>query len=230
MLLVSLEPEEEAGAIFLRLRKANRKRDLPSWTLAPYLSDGAHKIGATLIPTLPGEEAAVLDGLGLTGSGQVETGSTPALDADSVILVGERAAELVRRSERLLAAAGTYRRPAGLGASTRGRPRSRGCRLPAQSAARRPSASPTRRPGSTPRPPGESASLPTLEGRDADEMLISAADAELRRWWSPESSRATSSIPQAALEGLEKIGFVISIETRASPDHGAGGRRAAGLA
>ncbi|MDF2747098.1 MAG: nuoG, partial [Propionibacteriaceae bacterium] len=64
VLLVSLETEEEAGAIFLRLRKANRKKDLPSWTLAPYLSDGAHKIGATLIPTVPGEEAAVLDGLG----------------------------------------------------------------------------------------------------------------------------------------------------------------------
>ena len=31
------EAEEEAGAVFLRLRKAYRKNGLKSWTLAPYL-------------------------------------------------------------------------------------------------------------------------------------------------------------------------------------------------
>ena len=36
VLLVCLEPEEEAGMIFLRLRKAFRKKHLTSWTLAPY--------------------------------------------------------------------------------------------------------------------------------------------------------------------------------------------------
>ena len=90
VLLVSLEAEEEAGAIFLRLRKANRKKDLPSWTLAPYLSDGARKIGATLIPTVPGEEAAVLDGLGPSAGSGRGGSSGPALDANAVILVGER--------------------------------------------------------------------------------------------------------------------------------------------
>ena len=57
VLLVCFEPEEEAGAVFLRLRKANRKRGLSSWTLAPYLSNGARKIGAQLMPALPGAEA-----------------------------------------------------------------------------------------------------------------------------------------------------------------------------
>ena len=41
VLLVCLEPEEEAGMIFLRLRKAFRKKHLTSWTLAPYASNGA---------------------------------------------------------------------------------------------------------------------------------------------------------------------------------------------
>ena len=49
VLLVCLEPEEEAGMIFLRLRKAFRKKHLTSWTLAPYASNGARKMGAQLI-------------------------------------------------------------------------------------------------------------------------------------------------------------------------------------
>ncbi|RYZ29154.1 MAG: NADH-quinone oxidoreductase subunit G, partial [Propionibacteriaceae bacterium] len=61
VLLVSLEPEEEAGAIFLRLRKAWRRRGLVSATLAPYLTRGAAKAGSTLVPTAPGAEAAWLD-------------------------------------------------------------------------------------------------------------------------------------------------------------------------
>ena len=81
VLLVGLEPEEEAGTLFLRLRKAFRQQDLTSWTVAPLLSRGAAKLGATLVPALPGGEAAVLDGL------------TLPLDAGSVVLVGERAAQ-----------------------------------------------------------------------------------------------------------------------------------------
>ena len=61
VLLVCLEPEEEAGMIFLRLRKAFRKKHLTSWTLAPYASNGARKMGAQLIACVPGDEPAVLD-------------------------------------------------------------------------------------------------------------------------------------------------------------------------
>ena len=215
VLLVSLEAEEEAGAIFLRLRKANRKRDLPSWTLAPYLSDGAHKIGATLIPTLPGEEAAVLDGLGPTGSGHVETGSTPALDADSVILVGERAAEssgalsaCLRLQERTGARLAWVPRRAGDRGAV-----DAGC-LPNLLPGGRPVADPAARIDT--QATWGVASLSTTEGRDADEMLISAADAELQALVVAGVEPSDFLDPQAALEGLEKIGFVISIETRAS--------------
>ena len=67
VLLVCLEPEEEAGMIFLRLRKAFRKKNLTSWTLAPYASNGARKMGAQLIACVPGDEAAVLDQINARG-------------------------------------------------------------------------------------------------------------------------------------------------------------------
>ncbi len=68
VLMVCFEPEEEAGALFLRLRKAMRKRGLASWTLAPYLSNGARKIGAELIATVPGSEASALDAMSVPPS------------------------------------------------------------------------------------------------------------------------------------------------------------------
>jgi NADH-quinone oxidoreductase subunit G len=78
VVLVCFEPEDEAGAVFLRLRKAVRKRGVQVSTLAPYASNGSAKLGATLVPTAPGGEAAALAAL--------------ELDGDTVLLVGERAA------------------------------------------------------------------------------------------------------------------------------------------
>jgi NADH-quinone oxidoreductase subunit G len=59
-------------------------------------------------------------------------------------------------------------------------------------------------------------SLPAPEGRDADEMLLAAADDELAALVVAGVEPGDFIDPQAAIEGLEKIGFVISIETRAS--------------
>ena len=53
VLLVCLEPEEEAGVLFLRLRKGYRKHGLAVHTLAPYRTTGAAKLDAGLIPTVP---------------------------------------------------------------------------------------------------------------------------------------------------------------------------------
>ena len=63
VVLVGLEPEDEAGTIFLRLRKAARGRLMPIYSIAPYTSRGLHKMTGTLIPTRPGEEPAALDAL-----------------------------------------------------------------------------------------------------------------------------------------------------------------------
>jgi NADH-quinone oxidoreductase subunit G len=205
VLLVCFEPEEEAGAVFLRLRKANRKRGLPSWTLAPYLSNGARKIGAQLVPCVPGAEAATLDHL----SWEIP------LDANSIILVGERAAGLsgtlsacLRLSARTGARLGWIPRRAG----DRGAVEA-GC-LPNLLPGGRPLSDPAARVDTQTTWGVET--LPSLEGRDADEMLISAADEELAALIVAGVDPSDFGDPQAALEGLEAVEFVISLETRAS--------------
>ena len=67
VVLAGFEPEDEAGAVFLRLRKANQGSGTTVVSIAPYTSRGLRKMGGTLIPTAPGDEAAALDALGMTG-------------------------------------------------------------------------------------------------------------------------------------------------------------------
>ena len=76
MLLVAFEPEEEAGAVFLRLRKAHRKKGLTSWTLAPFLSNGARKLGASLVGCVPGLEASILDRINPAKRSRSQAGRT----------------------------------------------------------------------------------------------------------------------------------------------------------
>jgi NADH-quinone oxidoreductase subunit G len=81
VLLVGFEPEDEGGVVFLRLKKAAHK----VFAVAPWLSRGNEKLGATLIPTRPGDEGAAL--------GDLPADAAAALgEAGSVIIVGERAA------------------------------------------------------------------------------------------------------------------------------------------
>jgi NADH-quinone oxidoreductase subunit G len=84
VLLVGLEPEDEAGTLFLRLRKANRTHRTRVWSVAAFATDGLRKMGGSLIAARPGAEADVISGL--AHRDDVELGST------SVILVGERMA------------------------------------------------------------------------------------------------------------------------------------------
>lgn len=78
VVLVGFEPEDESPLIFLRLRKAVRKRGLEVIAIAPFLSYGNSKLNASLIATVPGDEESAVADL--------------KLGADDVILVGERAA------------------------------------------------------------------------------------------------------------------------------------------
>jgi NADH-quinone oxidoreductase subunit G len=214
-LLVCLEPEEEAGMIFLRLRKAFRKKNLPSWTLAPYASNGARKMGTQLVACLPGDEAAILDLINAEGSASGKRLAEVSLDANSVILVGERAAGL----------SGTFSACQRLAERTGARlawvPRRAGDRGAVEAGCL-----PTLLPGG--RPVSDAAarvdtqatwgveSLPWLEGRDADEILIAAADGELAALVVAGVDPNDFVDPQAVLEGLEAIGFMVSLETRAS--------------
>jgi NADH-quinone oxidoreductase subunit G len=215
VLLVSLEPEEEAGMIFLRLRKAFRKKHLVSWTLAPYASNGARKMGAQLIPCVPGDEAKLLDQLYPEDAMTPEDRAEVSLDENSVILVGERAAGLSgvfsachRLAERTGARLAWIPRRAG----DRGAVEA-GC-LPNLLPGGRPVADPAARIDT--QTTWGTESLPSLEGRDADQILIGAADAELEALVVAGVDPNDFVDPQAALEGLEAVGFVISLETRVS--------------
>ncbi len=203
VLMVCFEPEEEAGAVFLRLRKAMRKSGLTSWTVAPLRSRGAAKMGATLVPAVPGAEAAVLEGLELP------------LDAGSVILVGERAAQ----------SAGTLTACLRLADRTGARlawvPRRAGDRG-AVDAGCLPNLLPGGRPLSDPAARIDTqttwgvANLPTERGRDAHEMLVSAGQDRLAALVVAGLEPADLADPRAALRTLEETGFVVSLETRAS--------------
>ncbi len=135
VLLVGLESEEEAPGVFLRLRKAHRKRGTRVYSLASHTTRGLAKTGGTLLPAAPGTEPAWLDALaasaaggpnselgsvgtsGPAGSGAERRagGSTTAGPVPTVDERGRQAAEALRQQgavilvgERLAGVAGGY--------------------------------------------------------------------------------------------------------------------------
>ena len=81
VLLVSFEPEDESPIVFLRLRKAALSGTTKVYSVAPYTSAGLAKMKGTLLTAGPREEVSVI------------TSAATHLSGDSVILVGERAAQ-----------------------------------------------------------------------------------------------------------------------------------------
>ena len=63
VLLAGFEPEDESPIVFLRLRKAVRSRGLAVYSLAALASPGLGRLSGVLLPTVPGEETAVLNAL-----------------------------------------------------------------------------------------------------------------------------------------------------------------------
>ncbi len=96
VLLVALEPEDEAGQIFLRLRKGVLAGTVKVATVAPFTSHGSHKLGAQVLHAAPGTEVEVVSSI----SAGAQNEALAAELAGGVILVGERAA----RCEGLLTA------------------------------------------------------------------------------------------------------------------------------
>ncbi|UDY23908.1 NADH-quinone oxidoreductase subunit NuoG [Nocardioides sp. Kera G14] len=79
VVLAGLEPEDEAGTIFLWLRKAVTLGHTKVITIAPFTSPGSAKLQAELIRTKPGDEAAALAAL------EIPDGA--------IVLAGERLAQ-----------------------------------------------------------------------------------------------------------------------------------------
>jgi NADH-quinone oxidoreductase subunit G len=91
VVLVGLEPEDEAGTLFLRLRKTRRGKRIR--TVAPLLSTGTAKLDAELVRCAPGEEAGALAGLELAEGAVVLAGERLAISPgalDAVRTLAER--------------------------------------------------------------------------------------------------------------------------------------------
>jgi NADH-quinone oxidoreductase subunit G len=222
VLLAGFEPEEESPIVFLRLRKAVRKRGLKVYSIGALASRGLAKLSGELIACVPGAEAEVLGHL-ISGANLDETGvaAASALAADAtgpaVILAGERLAE----------APGALTAAARLAQATGARlawiPRRAGERGAIEAGAL-PGLLPVGHPVTDPQARAEVArtwaavpdSLPPRPGRDTAQMLAAAAAGELDALVVAGVDPADLPDPAAALAALEAAPFVVSLELRTS--------------
>ena len=205
VLLVGFEPEDEAGAVFLRLRKAHRGSGTKVVAIAPYTSRGLRKMGGTLVPTAPGDEAAALDALGMSGD--------HPLDSTSVIMVGER----------LATSPGALSSAAGLASRTGARlawvPRRAGDRGAIETGCL-----PTLLPGGRPVADAQArvdvatawglATLPESPGRDADQIVAAVNAGELGGLVVGGVDPDDTADPAAFRAALGAASFVVALELR----------------
>src|SRR6266567_3925754 len=216
VLLAGFEPEDESPIVFLRLRKAVRRRGLPVFSVAALASPGLVKLSGTLLTTTPGDEASVLTTLAAGASDPEFAQAADALgEPGAVILVGERLAEVpgALAAVAILAAAS--------GARIAWVPRRAGERGAVEAGAL-PGLLPIGRPVTDAAARAEVArtwgkgSLPAVPGRDATAILAAAADRELGALVVAGVDPADLPGPHAALQAIEMAPFVVSLELRAS--------------
>lgn len=214
VLLVSLEPEEESPIVFLRLRKAARKRKLKIFSIGPFVTPSVTKTFGGLLAARPGEEPAVLAEL---TAGEWATPATVALrEPGAVILVGERLAEVAGGLSAALRLAATT------GAKLAWVPRRAGERG-ALDAGLLPSLLPGGRPVADPTARAEVAvawragDLPAAPGRDTTAMLAAAARGELDGFVVGGVDLDDLPDPALARDVFARVPFVVSLEIRRSP-------------
>ncbi len=205
VVLLGLEPEDEAGTIFLRLRKAVRTGTTRVLSLAPFASRGLDKLGGTLVPVVPGEEAAAIAAL-------VEQGEH-GIDKSAVLLVGERLAT----SPGALSAVATL--AARTGARLAWVPRRAGDRgavetgcLPGLLPGGRPVADPAARVDAA--ASWGVASVPADPGRDGDAIVAAAAAGDLGGLVVGGVDPDDTADPVAFREALAVSSFVVALELR----------------
>ena len=207
VLLVGLEPEDECGAIFLRMRKATRKGKLRVASLAPMTSRGLAKLSGELLRCAPGTEVEV--------AAEIREGGEFAdlasrLDG-GVILVGERASrtpgllsEVVRLAERTHCRIQWVPRRAGeRGGVEAGL-------LPGLLPFGRALASQEARESLA---WGE---IPAQRGLDATQMREAAADGRVKALVVGGVDLRDFDDPAAARKALDQVDFLVSLEVRRS--------------
>jgi NADH-quinone oxidoreductase subunit G len=205
VVLIGLEPEDEAGTIFLRLRKANRASRTPIWSVGAVPTRGLAKMGGTLIPAAPGDEARVIADLAHNGD--------VAIDSGGVILVGERMATVPGALSAVATLAKTT------GAKLAWVPRRAGDRgaveagcLPGLLPGGRPAADAAARVDVA--TAWGSAGLPEAAGRDADAIVAAVVAGELGGLVVGGVDPDDTADPAAFRAALEAASFVVALELR----------------
>jgi NADH-quinone oxidoreductase subunit G len=207
--IVGLEPEEECPILFLRLRKGHGKNKLKVTAIAPYLSRGFEKLGATLVAAVPGDEARLLAG---------DPAVAAALAAPGALLiVGERLASVPGGLSAASALAATT------GARLAWVPRRAGDRG-AVDAGCLPNLMPGGRPVTDAGARAELALAWDVDpgvlldkvGRDTDAIIAAAADGTLGGLLVAGVDPGDLADPRLAEQALDNVGFVVSLEMRAS--------------
>ncbi len=217
VLLAGFEPEDESPIVFLRLRKAARKRALPVFSVAALASPGLAKVFGTLLPTVPGAEPATLTALAAGGGSDADIAAAADLLAQpgAVILVGERLAEVPG------ALAAAVRLADATGARVAWIPRRAGERGAVEAGAM-PGLLPVGRWVGDPRARAEvalawnKASLPAAPGRSTSALLAAAQAGELGALVIAGVDPADLPDPAGALRALDRTPFIVSLELRAS--------------
>ncbi|MDO5025442.1 MAG: NADH-quinone oxidoreductase subunit G [Trueperella sp.] len=93
VLTVGLEAEDEIGSVFLRLRKGALAGTTSVSVISAYPTLGTKKMMARFIPASPGTEAEVLDAITAENGELFAAAAADLQQENSVILVGERAAD-----------------------------------------------------------------------------------------------------------------------------------------
>ncbi|MBV9352666.1 MAG: NADH-quinone oxidoreductase subunit G [Mycobacterium sp.] len=209
VLLVGFEPEDESPIVFLRLRKAALKHRVPVYAIAPFASRGLQKMSGRLLQTVPGAEAATLDGLADGEVGEL------LQQRGAVIMVGERLATVpggLSAAARLADTTGARlawvpRRAGERGALDAG---ALGGLLPGG----RPLTDDTAR--SHVCTAWHVDDLPSSPGRDTDGILAAAADGTLGALVVGGVEPDDLADPDGALAALDAVGFIVSLELRPS--------------
>ncbi len=213
VLLVALEPEDECGSIFLRLRKGVLAGTVAVSTVAPFTTAGSAKMSARVLHAAPGTEPEVVSSIAPDGANAELFAALRGDEgaAAGIILVGERAARvpgLLWSVTRLADATG---------ARLQWVPRRSGDRA-AVEAGLLPGLLPFGRPldDEGARSSLEWSGVPTHRGRDATQILSGAAAGSVTGLVVGGVDVRDLDDPGEARRGLEAAGFVVSLEVRAS--------------
>ncbi|HLS04503.1 MAG TPA: NADH-quinone oxidoreductase subunit G, partial [Actinomycetales bacterium] len=221
VLLLGFEPEDEAATIWLRLRKANRRKNLAVYSVGPFESRGLKKVNGRLIAAAPGTEAEVIDAI---SAGKKTSGSSAETISELRDLLAQPGA-VVLAGERLASTPGALSSTLALVEATNAAlawvPRRAGDRG-AVEAGLLPQLLPGGRAVSDAQARVDAGavwgvdSLPTEPGRNISEILEAAAANELGGLLIGGVETADLPNPEQARAAIAAAGFVLSLEVRSS--------------